>query len=286
MLGLSYVVTPVGVIRYFGFLQLYARWPVVNAGISPAWTLCVEVTFYALLPLLAIAMRRTTRRGGSFLRTELTLCGLMVAGSLLWQTAIFALVPATSAWRLSLLLMLPGSLDLFAAGMALAVMSAELTVSGATPRFSGLLGGAPWAWWLAALGSFWVVGAVAGLGSEGLAAWWIPTHLLKATGSALLLVPLVFDDGTRGRFAQVLGSRPMLYLGAVSYGVYLWHFPLLDAMSPGLERHGELVTGLVLTVVTVAVASLSLFVVERPAQRLARRYLDGRTSRVAILAPR
>ena len=50
---------------YYGFLQIYGD--LVFGGISQAWTLCVEVTFYAMLPLWALAMRRlpATARSGS-----------------------------------------------------------------------------------------------------------------------------------------------------------------------------------------------------------------------------
>ena len=287
LLGLGYVVRPLGIVRYFGFLQLYGPWSVVNAGISPAWTLCVEVSFYALLPVLAWSVRRWATASRGPLAGELALCAAMVIASLAWQGVVFAVVPATSTWRLSWLLMLPGSLDLFAFGMLLAVLSVSAEAGdGLTAGVQRALGRAPWAWWLAGLAVLYAVGQMAGLTRHGLAAWWIPTHLLKALGSALLLVPLIFGDRREGWLRRILGSRPLRYLGAVSYGVYLWHFPLLDDLSPGLERHGELVTGLVLAAVTIAVASLSLFLVERPAQRLARRWLSERSERVAMLAPR
>ena len=56
--------------RYYFFLQLYdAR--TLGLGIPVAWTLCVEVTFYLLLPLWALAARRLSRQG------ELVALGLL-----------------------------------------------------------------------------------------------------------------------------------------------------------------------------------------------------------------
>ena len=51
--------------RYYGFLQLYSQ-DTLGQGIPVAWTLCVEVSFYLVLPLWALALRRVRR-----LRVEL-----------------------------------------------------------------------------------------------------------------------------------------------------------------------------------------------------------------------
>ena len=57
----SPVFTPEGIITYFGFLQIYDSNTLLG-GISAAWTLCVEVTFYALLPLWALLIARIPSR--------------------------------------------------------------------------------------------------------------------------------------------------------------------------------------------------------------------------------
>src|SRR3954453_21555260 len=49
--------------RYYFFLQLYSP-DTVLAGLPVAWTLCVEVTFYLLLPLWALGVRRLRPAGG------------------------------------------------------------------------------------------------------------------------------------------------------------------------------------------------------------------------------
>ena len=76
------ILSPRGVVSYFGFLQIYDS-DTLLGGISAAWTLCVEVTFYAMLPLWAMLLRRvpcSSTQG--FLRTELlALGGLFVIGA-------------------------------------------------------------------------------------------------------------------------------------------------------------------------------------------------------------
>ena len=46
--------------RYYGFLQFYSYHTSIR-GLGVAWTLCVEVAFYAVLPIYAALTRRASR---------------------------------------------------------------------------------------------------------------------------------------------------------------------------------------------------------------------------------
>ena len=59
-----------GIVTYYGFGQIYAT-DTFTGGLVQAWTLCVEVTFYAFLPLWAWLMRRS---GPAGLRRERWRC--------------------------------------------------------------------------------------------------------------------------------------------------------------------------------------------------------------------
>jgi SGNH domain (fused to AT3 domains) len=68
----------------------------------------------------------------------------------------------------------------------------------------------------------------------------------------------------RGPLAAMLSLAPIQYLGRISYGLYLWHFPLfiwLDHQRTGLSGLRLLA---VRVAVTIVVASASFFFVERP----------------------
>jgi len=277
-LGLHEVTHPTGIIRYFGFLQVYGNAHTAGGGIAAAWTLCVEVSFYATLPLFALAARRFGR-GRSFLHSELGLCAALVMGSIAWQAISIASMPSGSRALVPVLWTLPGSLDLFALGMLLAVLSVIHENAEHTPGWVRLVDRRPWLPWLLAIGVFYAVGRSPELLSHGFAAWWIPSHELKAVGAALLLLPVVFGSPTRGWLRRALGWRPLVWLGTVSYGIYLWHNPLLDGLHTHLVHHGEVFTTFGLLAVTVAVAALSFYVVERPAQQFARQLLRARAQR-------
>jgi peptidoglycan/LPS O-acetylase OafA/YrhL len=278
----SYVFTPGGLIRYFGFLQIYGNHTTAGGGISVAWTLCVEVTFYAVLPLLALGARRVGQRR-SVLASELIVCGLMVLLSLIWQVAITIAVPESNSWFLSVLAWLPGSLDLFAAGMALAVLSVEDEHRAVPRRVVGVIARRPWLPWLLALGVLYGEGQIPA--HVGITGWWLSTHALKLIGCALLLAPAVLGVEGRGLFRRVVGARPFVWLGTVSYGIYLWHYPVLGKLAPHLVPHGEFETTIVMLAISIAIGALSYYIVERPAQVLARRYLARRRERAGVIAP-
>jgi peptidoglycan/LPS O-acetylase OafA/YrhL len=73
---------------------------------------------------------------------------------------------------------------------------------------------------------------------------------------------------------RALSIRPLTYLGRISYGIYLWHFPLMHAMriAPGL-------------IMTVVVAAVSHRFVEAPLRRYGRRLIDARSHRLPRVAP-
>jgi peptidoglycan/LPS O-acetylase OafA/YrhL len=82
---------------------------------------------------------------------------------------------------------------------------------------------------------------------------------------------------TAGPAPRLLRARPLAIVGLWSYGVYLWHVPLLLWM----RGHGVLPTSgwaafALVLLPTLAVAAASWTLIERPAQDCARRALRGR----------
>jgi hypothetical protein len=86
--------------------------------------------------------------------------------------------------------------------------------------------------------------------------------LLSALSAAALITGAVCVAG--GPIARVLSVRPMVWMGTVSYGAYLWHYPVdieLDAARTGL--HGVALLA-VRVLATFALAAASYYLVERP----------------------
>ena len=85
---------------------------------------------------------------------------------------------------------------------------------------------------------------------------------LSALAAAAIIAAAVCVPA--GLVARVLSTAPLVWLGTISYGAYLWHYPLFIFFDPG--RTG--LTGLGLFAVrfgaTVAIAAVSYYLVERP----------------------
>ena len=262
------------VVIYFGFLQIYFSHYILH-GISAAWTLCVEMSFYLFLPVYAAVISAFARRGRDRVRTEIVGLVVLVAVSEVWKVVVFA---HPSGQQTGAGTWLPAQLDLFAAGMLFALASAHWT----GPRREPAVLGRAWvpaASWVAAAVCYWAVSTRIGLpripvyqSSLGEA---IGRQLLYGAFAFFLLIPAVFGPQDHGLIRRVLRSRPAVAVGVVSYGIYLWHetwmLKILDWLHRPLFTTSFLKLTVGVTVLAVASAALSYVVVEQPFQRLGRR---------------
>jgi peptidoglycan/LPS O-acetylase OafA/YrhL len=256
---------------FYGFGQIYTA-DTALSGIGQAWTLCVEVTFYAFLPLWALAVRRLG------VRAELAALAAVWVASLVWKLVASRHVELHDGgvW----LMPLPNFLDQFAVGMALAVLSAR----GLTPRLESAVARS-WPWWLLAAAGYWALSTRIGLHGTlnehvGRRAF-VLRHELGTLVALGLIVPAAFAWQRGGAIRRALAWRPLLFVGLVSYGVYLWHLAVVNKTAHGIS--GWLTDTLGLGVNArfavlfalgaagaTAIASASYYLVERPALSLKR----------------
>ena len=257
---------------YYGLVQVYDPAHVLD-GLDVAWTLCIEVAFYALLPVYALLMRRlpARTRDGRYAWEIAGLLALAVAGI------------GFRAWGLdgnetsfgATLFTLPAFLDWFALGMGLALVSVWLEDrrDGVLPGPLAWLDGRPGIAWVAAFAAF-TVAAWAADDLDG-ARQNMALHLSYGLTGFFLLVPGVIGDRTQGMLRGVLALPVLAWLGLVSYGIYLWQRPViqwiadLDVLEPTWFDPNPLWIPLAL-VLTVAAAALSYYLVERPVLKLKR----------------
>jgi peptidoglycan/LPS O-acetylase OafA/YrhL len=104
---------------------------------------------------------------------------------------------------------------------------------------------------------------------------------------AALLVALVIADVSQehaGPVAKVMSWRPLRWIGAISYGLYLWHWPLYVLLTPartGLDDYGLFA---VRVGATFAVATASYYLVERPIRTGSWRGWSARLAAPALAA--
>jgi peptidoglycan/LPS O-acetylase OafA/YrhL len=259
---------------YYAFGQIYSGTKSLF-GIPQAWTLCVEVTFYALLPLWALAMRRMS------VRWELVALALMWGASLAYKVWALRHRSPSDLNGAPYLETLPNYLDQFSIGMALAVLTAGWERSGRIPRAVDALRHHDWVPWVVAAVAFWVVSTRIGFTGRFLQhisrSMFLGRHELYTLVGVGVFLPAIFADPGRGLAGRVLSNRVLAYLGLISYAVYLYHMAVLKQVDRWLGKPMDAALGVRLLtytvlgfLITAAIASLSYYAVERPALRLKR----------------
>ncbi|QZA08968.1 acyltransferase [Mycolicibacter heraklionensis] len=239
----------VGLLRNLTLTQIYTdnyMFGYLHQGLTQMWSLAVEVAFYVVLPLLAyVALVWLCRRQW---RPALLLVGLTAAAAI--TPAWLTLVHTTDFLPDGARLWLPGYLAWFVAGMMLTVLQAMGV------RCYGFV-----AIPLALICYLIASTPIAGEPTTSPAK--LSEALVKAgfyaVIAALMVAPLAL--GNRGWYARFLASRPMVWLGEISYEIFLVHLVLMELVMVEVLRTpvytGSMLALFVVTmVVTVPVSWL------------------------------
>jgi len=208
------------------------------------WSLAVEEQFYVLFPLFLIIPRRYRKLslGTTLGGIAIASFALSVVGSYLWPSATFYLLP-TRAWELLL-------------GALLALTGGRRPASEAVKETTGWLG-------VSLIGY-----AVFFYGEDtrfpGLAA--VPPCL----GAALIIFSSESKPSLVGR---LLSCKPVVFVGLISYSLYLWHWPVLEFSRYPYSFYRSW-HRLALLAMSTALAILSWKYVETPFRK--RRVFQGR----------
>ncbi len=216
--------TWVGLIRYLTLTQIYTDDYLstnLHQGLTQMWSLAVEVAFYAALPLLAYLLLVVVCRGAW--RPDLLLAGLAALAAV---SPVWLIVLHTTDWLPnSAGMWLPAHLACFAGGMALAVLRAmgvRCFAAAVIPL---------------ALASYLVVSTpLAGDATTSPVMLFQPVTktVFYAVIATLVVAPLALGD--RGRYARLLRSRPMVWLGEISYEMFLIHVMLMGIAMGSVLR--------------------------------------------------
>ncbi|GFM18635.1 acyltransferase 3 [Mycobacterium sp. PO1] len=221
-----------GLFRNLTLTQIYTDdylYSFLHQGLTQMWSLAVEVAFYVVLPLLAylllvVVCRRRWRPG-------LLLSGLVVLA--LVSPAWLMLVHSVDWLPDGARLWLPGYLAWFVGGMALAALQP--------------MGVRAYAWVCVPLAVACYFIASTPIAGEPTTS---PAELREALAktafyaviATLVVAPLALgprrDGGTeRGWYARLLASRPMVFLGEISYEIFLIHLITMELVMVEIVRY-------------------------------------------------
>jgi peptidoglycan/LPS O-acetylase OafA/YrhL len=199
-----------GLWRYLTLTQTYTSdylLSYLHQGLTQTWSLATEVAFYLALPLIVYGLLTVLCRRRW--RPVRLLVGLGVLGAI---SPIWLVLQHTTDWFSNAAGMwLPANLGWFVGGMMLAVL-----------RAMGVRCYAVVAIPVAMICFFIVSTPIAGAPTV-TPTWWQPVvkHLLYAVVAILVVAPPALGDA--GWYARLTGSRPAVWLGEISYEVFLLH---------------------------------------------------------------
>ena len=209
------------------------------------WSLAIEEQFYLFFPIVALVLMRLGGR-----RLLASACGVVAAASIglmWWQRSDFDRIYYGTDTRVAELL--------FGVLLALWWSSRERNTTVRTSRepIFDALG-------IAAVLGVLVAWFSIGEASPGLAKGGLPLYAALST--------ITIYAGTRaGLFSRVLSTSGMRWAGLLSYGLYLYHWPVFLVLSPDRTGLSLVPLFVVRMSVTVAIALLSYFLLEMPVRR-------------------
>lgn len=230
------------------------------AFIGHIWTLSVEEQFYILWPLTFILLLKVIKSRG--------------------YIALIVLLAAISSWMLRIYLLSSGATikrvyagldtraDTLLIGCFLAiVLSSNLMSLNARQRLSNALR------YMAPLSAVLIIRFF-------VVQYWMSPRLYYVNFFVLeiLIAIIILDIVISGQsmLKSMLSARPLVWFGGISYGVYLWHYPIYTYMfNIGFSKVGVFTLG---SVFTLAAASASYYCLERPFLKLKSRWAPSKAA--------
>jgi peptidoglycan/LPS O-acetylase OafA/YrhL len=212
-----------------------------EGALGHTWSLSVEEQFYIIMPFLLLILLRLFRRGS------------------VWK--ILALMALTSAsWRLSLAL----------SGASLARIYNGLDTEAESLLIGGAIAIAPAGHMVPFLNKFRLIPVLCLTAVAIFASWdqlvqtlcWSVISLCTAW-----LIIVIMETGAKKPF-PMMSWLPLVYLGRISYGVYLWHAPIGIWVGRHLSSSSCVVDFAVTLGLAFGIAAISSHTIESPMLKL------------------
>ena len=217
------------------------------SSVAPLWSVSLEEQFYLCWPIVVrfISIRHLAR-----------VALAMIAASLIARTILTSAHMPLAIWNFTV-----SRLDPIATGILLAMwMRARPAFDVARPIRPVLAG--------CGFGCFLLVTLVWRLDQSTMGLAWLGYPLISV-GALLLLVAAKRAEGK-----SILANPALVYLGRISYGLYVFHVFALGVAARIADRLGlrQVASGLIALIVTVALAACSYHLLEKPFLHLKQRF--------------
>ncbi|WP_052207593.1 acyltransferase family protein [Sinomonas humi] len=235
-----------------------------TAAVSPIqhfWSLAVEEQFYLLVPvLLWVVLRLSSRRPDRSIAGRAVLVLALIASASL----VYSVFLSNAAHTLAYFATTTRLWELAVGGLAALVPQTALE------QISGWSALATWTGFAA------IVIAARTLSTDMAFPGYIA--LVPVLGTVLLLRS---GDGARlhNRWSagRILSWKPIVFVGDVSYSLYLWHWPLVVFTVAILGRELRIREAIVLATLSLALAAVSYYLIEERFRRPRPESRSGRS---------
>ena len=237
-----------------------ANWHFVASGqsyfsqylsVSPVrhtWSLAIEEQFYLLWPLIVVAiLARFPKR-----TLAVVTVAIAVASAVLMAILFDPLDPSRSYY----------GTDTRIFQILIGALAALILAGPARERVAGISRGLAWPAFIV------VLAAIVTLADDN-ASYYHGAAVGFAVAAAVLIAGL--ESGSR--LGRLLSLRPLVVVGLVSYGLYLWHFPVITFVGQIIGPTSTPVLALLATGLAFGATTLSYVLIETPIRR--RRTLVG-----------
>lgn len=208
-----------------------------NSPLLHTWSLSIEEQFYLFFPLLLFAVLKYFHKWVALIFFVLSLSSVLLffLGTQTHPSSTFYLLP-TRAWELGVGALL--AITLFKGHIQFKNRS-DLSAVGI----------------LVVLMSYFFIS-----GKEGIS----PLLVIPVFGATLIIA---FARGADNIIKRFLSTSPVVYIGKISYSLYLWHWPILVFSKQLALNKTIVVNPIVIIVIIFIISALSYRIVEVPTRR-------------------
>ena len=253
------------------YFQTVGRAPMLQH----TWSLAVEAQFYLIWPITLVAI---WKRNGKGRIARVALAIAMISGAALFAFSLQ--LDNATVGRISHIYFGSDthSLGLFL-GAALGVSWIPQNLTGAiSKRAQDFIDG------IGMFGLFGILCTFLFISESNATLYRLAFPLAGIFGCATL-ISIVHPAS---RFAPILSTRPLLWIGQRSYGIYLWHWVIFQVTRPSIDLAGsEISLDLARTLLVLICADISLRYIEIPIRRgTVQNWLRGMKYRTKIMRRR